>query len=145
MRRAKLVGFVRDAFVLTFRPPSILEADEDDPSLSEKVARYNAAVRTPIKSVGTSSGEGDLTVHGRVMQALVHTPRVAIDGQKTEWTDCQLYLEFLSAVQLRIPGMPLELHDSFNPPRQVSSTSRQIEAWIQMTVRTMDGAVLFLI
>jgi hypothetical protein len=134
MRRAKLVGFVRDAFVLTFRPPSIEHGEEDDPSLPEKVARYNAAVRTPIASVETSSGDGDLLVYGRNMQATPHAQRVAIDGQSTDWTNCQLYLQFLSAVQLRIPAMPLEFHDTFIPPLQVSSTSRHVEAWIQMTV-----------
>lgn len=125
MRRAKLVGFVKDAFVRVYRPPSLVDCDDDDVDAA-LVAAYNRSVRTPFGRVIDGSG--------CELRAFPNKERVAIDGKLVDWTDCQLYLQFLSDVQLRIPGMPLEIHDTNRPPLRVSIGSSHIEAWLQMTV-----------
>ena len=138
MRRAKLVCYVRDAFIQVFRPPLILTGDEDDPSVHVLMAEYNKAVRTPISRKRDSTSNGDaLELRPCTIEAMCNAPRFAIDGQSTDWTDSQLYLQFLCEVQLRVPGMPIEVHDTLNPPRKVTVASRFVEEWIQMTVSSI--------
>ena len=136
-RRAKLVACVCDAYSTVYSPPQTRES-VPDAIRAQAIAKFNAlaripVTRTPLKDPG-STNPVIATLPGYTLTATTLTPRMVIDGASTEWTDTQLYLQFLDQLCLRIPGLPIEINGALSPPVSATVRSVHIEAWIQMTV-----------
>jgi hypothetical protein len=143
-RRAKLAKFVSDAFFHVFAPVEVLDDDMSEIAHNYHVNIFNRMARTPLVTSTISEPPSTEILHdiipGSTLVVAPNAPvRIARLGDKIEWTLCQLYLYFLQHVSQRIPGIPITVNSSMEiedeqRPDSVSVGTRELEAWIQMTV-----------
>jgi hypothetical protein len=125
-RRSKLVSCVADAFLAVYAPPLTRE-NIPDPQRSQAIGRFNSTARVPLIRTPLcepSSSDPKMShLQGWTLKATPINPRMVMDGSVTEWTDTQLYLQFLDQLCLRVPGLPIEINDASSPPSSRSDQS----------------------